>query len=150
MSARKIGAIDFRWKEPLGNPECPHAYRWALIVFGYGLRLHHWIGDDDNRAFHDHPWWMLIFMLKGKYVDVNPYEYGENWDVVSADLVGFRDRFRFRPAEWKHRIKLVYGECWTVVLTGPKVRNWGFWIPGRDKLLRPLRYFSRFGHHPCD
>lgn len=145
MSARKIGAIDLRWKEPLGNPECPHAYRWALIVFGYGLRLHHWLKSDDDRAFHDHPWWMLIRVISGRYADYRP--------DGTAELV-LPGKWYFRPADHKHIVIIPVGnppeDVWTLVITGPKVRNWGFWIPGRDKLLRPLRYFSRFGHHQCD
>jgi len=28
------------------------------------------------------------------------------------------------------------------------VRNWGFWVKG--KFVRPLRFFGKFGHPPCN
>jgi len=41
----------------------------------------------------------------------------------------------FRRAEHRHRVELLKREdgtpipCWTVVLTGPNMRTWGFWCP---------------------
>ena len=49
-----FGQVQLRWKEPMGKPECPYLYRWTLILFGYTIRLHHWLRSDDNRHFHDH------------------------------------------------------------------------------------------------
>jgi hypothetical protein len=41
----------------------------------------------------------------------------------------------FRRAEHRHRVELLKRDdgtpipCWTVVLTGPNMRTWGFWCP---------------------
>ena len=35
--------------------------------------------------------------------------------------------FRWGPAP--HRIELHKGECWTLFVTGPRVREWGFLCP---------------------
>lgn len=34
--------------------------------------MHHWLGPDDDRAFHDHPWWFLTLVLRGGYADRHP------------------------------------------------------------------------------
>jgi hypothetical protein len=28
-----------------------------------------------------------------------------------------------------HRVELTHGHCWTLFITGPKVRDWGFQCP---------------------
>lgn len=129
-----------RWAEPLGLPECPYVRRWVLTVAGYSIRIHHWISSDDLRFDHDHAWWYLSLVFAGDYLE---------W---SGDKVAHRKRWslKFYPAEHKHRVRVpVYG-AWTLLITGRPTRKWGFWLPGRDKPMRPLRYFDRYGHHPCD
>lgn len=133
--------FQIRLNEPLGNPECPYAFRWILVLFGWSLRLHHWIGNDDPRAMHDHPWWFITLCLWGGYTD----ESEQGNDVLRIGNI------RYRPAEWKHRVILgSQKQAWTLLLTGPKVRHWGFYINGRELLMRPLRFYHRYGHHPCD
>lgn len=70
---RKFGKIfQIRWKEPMGYPDCPYLYRWTIILFGYTIRLHHWMRSDDNRYFHDHSSWLVSIVLKGHYWNVKP------------------------------------------------------------------------------
>ena len=65
---RKFGKFfQIRWKEALGKPECPYLYRWTLIIFGFSIRLHHWLRSDDNRYFHDHACDLISIILKGWY-----------------------------------------------------------------------------------
>lgn len=130
--------FELRWNEPVGLPECPYLRRWVLTLFGYSLRLHHWTASDDQRHLHDHPWWMLVLILRGGYTDISETQQ----DVLSAGSI------RFRNATHRHTVKVSHG-CWSLLLTGRHSRNWGFYVPGRSALLRPLRYFSRYGHHPC-
>lgn len=154
----KFKNFQIRWSEPLGNPDCPYAYRWAIIAFGYGLRLHHWVGNDDDRAFHDHPWWMLIFMLKGGYCDNSPsllwpfmhsdYVFPPEWGIGLIE--NLKRSIRFRPAEWKHRITLDGSvSTWTFLITGPKTRHHYFYVGELMKRLRPLAYFNKNGHKHC-
>jgi hypothetical protein len=35
-----------------------------------------------------------------------------------------------------------------LVLTGPKVRRWGFWVQGL--WTKSYKYFHHWGNHPCD
>jgi len=127
------------WHNPIGLPECPYMIRWVILFFGYSIRLHHWVASDDQRNFHDHPWWMITLMLKGRYVDIT----SEKHDILTSGSI------RFRKASHKHTVKVDPPGCWTLLITGRSVNNWGFYVPGRERRLRPLRYFSRYGHHPC-
>jgi hypothetical protein len=113
-------------------------FRCVITFFGYSIRLHHWVASDDQRYLHDHPWWMLILVLKGSYKDI-----GEK--VI--DKLTFSS-IRFRRANHRHTV-LVDNSCWSLLITGRPINQWGFYIPNRIKRLRPLRYFSRYGHHPC-
>lgn len=134
---KQFKPLQFRWNEPLGIPECPYAYRWVLIFFGYSIRIHNFLRSDDKRYFHDHAWWFLTLVLKGSYTDVSP----EGDDVLKAGSI------RFRKAKHSHYVKVAEGGCWTILITGKPIRNWGFWVDGKFK--RPLKYFHKFGHPPC-
>jgi hypothetical protein len=135
---KKVEAFQLRWNEPLGKAECPYAYRWVLNLGLFALRVHHFVRSDDKRHFHDHGWWFLTFVLKGSYVDVSP----DGRDQLS------RGSIRFRKATHKHYVEVPQGGVWTFLITGPSRRNWGFWVDGKFK--RPLKYFHKFGHPPCD
>lgn len=129
--------FQIRLAEPLGIPECPYAYRWVFIFFGFSIRIHHFIRSDDKRYLHDHAWWFLTFVLKGSYTDVS--EQGR--DTLK------RFQWRYREAEHKHYVEVPKGGAWTILFTGKHFRKWGFWVDG--KLKRPLKYFHKFGHPPC-
>jgi len=64
--------FQIRWKEKLGEPDNPYLIRWTLILFGYSMRIHHWIKSDDNRYYHDHSSDLLSIVLKGCYYNVKP------------------------------------------------------------------------------
>ena len=77
-------------------------------------------------------------VIKGSYTDVSD---GAR-DLMTAGSI------RYRRATHKHYVEVPEGGCWTLLITGPAVRKWGFWVNGKFK--RPLKYFSKFGHPPCD
>jgi hypothetical protein len=156
----------------LGKPECPYVNRWMVDMGKYGsLRLHHWFGSDDQRAYHDHPWWFLTLVLKGGYQDLHPQAVLRCSQCHSTDITwnhlcthcGWVDleeaeaqaqdhltagSWRFRPAEHKHTVLVDKGGAWTVLLTGPEQRIWGFWVNG--KFRKRNKYFFEHGHHPCE
>ena len=35
----------------------------------------------------------------------------------------------FRTAKFAHRLELVKGPVWTLFITGPRLRSWGFYCP---------------------
>lgn len=138
----KTKTFQIRWKEPLGVKECPYAYRWVFIFFGYAIRIHKWIRSDDKRYMHDHPWWFFTFVLKGSYIDV----YEENSEIKKDHLKRFN--YRYRSSGHKHYVDVPKNGCWTILFTGKPIRKWGFYIDGKFK--RPLKFFDKYGHPPCE
>ncbi len=112
--------------------------RWRVETPWFSIRLHHWFSSDDDRSPHDHPWDFVTIPLRGSYLDESP---------AGSQRVR-TGRVYYRRASHAHWVHLDRGPAWTLVLTGPKVRRWGFWV--RDKWVRSYRYFYRFGNHPCD
>lgn len=131
---RKFGWwFQIRWKEALGDPECPYLYRWTLIFLGYSIRLHHWIKSDDRRFFHDHACDFISIILRGHYKNVTPdgtfhVKAGSWWRSNATTL---------------HYLDIPEGGAWTLLLCGRRYRKWGFWVEG--KKMRPWKYFKKFG-----
>jgi hypothetical protein len=126
------------WNQELGKSECPYLQRWALETKWFTVRLHHWISSDDQRHYHDHPWWFLTLILRGGYTDISPS--GEQRMTAGS--------IAFRPAEHRHTVRVDAGGCWSLMLTGPDSRVWGFWVKGRFR--KRNKYFFEWGQHPCD
>jgi hypothetical protein len=124
------------WGENLGRVECPYIKRWVFNFHFFSIRIHHWLHSDDARHFHDHPWWYLTLVLKGGYVDSSP----DGLDILKMGSI------RFRKATHKHSV-LIFDPSWTILLTGPKKRVWGFWVG--EKFKRRNKYFFKYGHHSC-
>jgi hypothetical protein len=130
----KFGKIfQIRWKEALGKPECPYLYRWTLILFGYSIRLHHWIKSDDRRFFHDHSCNFISILLSGNYQNVTP-----------------SCTFHVKAISWwksnaleKHYLDIPRCGAWTLLLCGKPYHKWGFYV--NNHKWRPLRYFAKFG-----
>lgn len=126
-----------KFKEPLGLPDCPYVIRWRVETKYGSVRLHHWLSNDDDRAFHDHPWDFVTFVLRGGYVDSSP----SGRQHLKAPT------FQYRSATHQHTVFPDEGGAWTLVFTGPKIRPWGFWVAG--KFRKANKYFFTHGHHPC-
>ena len=136
-SVGRIHPLVLKLNEKLGLPECPYLIRWRLeLPFG-SIRVHHWLSSDDDRAFHDHPWWFWTIVLKGSYTDKSP---------DGTDHLRFLSH-RYRPALHRHTV-IPDPEAWTLLVTGPPVRSWGFWLNG--KFRKANKWFLTFGHHPCE
>ncbi len=139
--AKRTKSIQLRWNEPLGVKECPYAYRYVLILWGFSVRVHKWVRSDDKRHMHTHPWWFWTFVLKGTYTDVSMKD-----GITSRDTLK-RFNVRYRPANHLHYVEIPPSGAWTILITGRPLNKWGFWVNGSIK--RPLRFFHRYGHPPC-
>ena len=83
--------------------------------------LHKFLGSDDDRALHDHPWYSFSLLLKGRMIEHLPDDRKRT--IIARKLT-------IRPPEFQHRIELPAGEtAVTLFVTGPAVRNWGFVCP---------------------
>lgn len=104
-------------------------HRWWIVRrakakrFRFNIYLHQFVRSDEDRALHDHPWWSVSFMLRGKATE-------------HFDLGGCR-RIRkvpwlwpvFRKATHTHRIEIHSPDLVTIFITGGKTREWGFHCP---------------------
>jgi hypothetical protein len=114
----------------------PHAKvrakTWWLLKQG-NIFLHNFNRSDPD-VRHDHPWWSfgMIINKGGRYIEHTPY----------GSFVRKRFQIVYRKATHEHRIELLRDETeigelvpvWTIFITGPKTRDWGFacprgWVP---------------------
>ena len=100
--------------------------RWWVIPRNrlFNVYLHNIRRSDDDRALHDHPWINCSILLDGSYVEHTIEAGGVNRRVVrtAGDVV-------FRLPGAAHRLEIADGPCWTLFLTGPTWRSWGFHCP---------------------
>ena len=139
MTKRFNNLFQIRWKEKLGKPECPYLIRYTLILFGFSIRLHHWVRSDASTVyFHDHSCDFVSFVLKGYYNNVT--ENGTT-EVKAGS-------FWFSKAQKKHYLKIPECGAWTLLICSRPYHKWGFYVNGHK--WRPKRFFSKFSHNPCD
>jgi hypothetical protein len=121
----------------IGGEDDPYLLRWYLLPRNrlFNVYLHKFLRDDIDTALHDHPWWFVSWIVKGGY-----YEVTQDPTVPRAEVVRTRaaGSVAFRRADHRHRVVLLRSRqdyrmlpCWTVVVTGPVSRSWGFWCNGR-------------------
>lgn len=119
----------------IGPAESPYLLRWWIIPRNrfFNIYLHRILADDDDRAKHDHPWLNCSILLSGGYREVMPH----------ATKIRQRFSFVFRRATALHRLELLRDSegnklpCWSLFITGPVIRTWGFacpkgWVPWRE------------------
>lgn len=96
-----------------------YLHRWYLIPRNRwcNVYLHRYMGSDDDRALHDHPWPSLSWMLYGALIE---HDQRGSHPITGGD-------WRFRRPAYAHRLELVSHEAVTLFMTGPRVREWGFW-----------------------
>lgn len=112
----------------IGGRDNTYLSRWWMIRRNkwFNVYLHHFQRSDDDRALHDHPWWSLSVLLRGSYTEHTISAGGINVrSILNAGQV------KFRCASQAHRVELHDGPCWTVFITGPRIREWGFHCPKR-------------------
>ena len=137
-------SVKVEFARRLGFPEDPYLIRWLLGHDRIGsIRLHLWRGSDDLRYPHDHPWWFMTVILLGGYDEITPnYRTGASG---SRRLSAFS--VHFRRHDHRHCVSVPKGRrALTLLITGPKVHRFGFWLSER-KFMRANKYFFRKGHH---
>lgn len=101
--------------------------RWWLIPRNrwFNVYLHQILHDDEDRALHDHPYANCSIVLRGGYVEVTP----------KGRFLRRPSAVRFRLPTAAHRLELRRDEAgnaipsWSLFITGPRVREWGFHCP---------------------
>lgn len=139
----------------IGEEENPYLLRWYVIPRNrfFNIYLHKFCRSDDDRALHDHPWlFNMSILLKGDYIE-HVFKKRKGIYAMST-LPGIIKKYRrrgavyFRIGKAPHRVQLntEYRKVfevergfagmkefeipvWTLFITGPKVRKWGFYCP---------------------
>ncbi|HEY5644800.1 MAG TPA: hypothetical protein VIS76_02565 [Pseudomonadales bacterium] len=102
-----------------------YMHRWYLIPKNRWLNvyLHRFQEPDPGRDLHDHPWWSLSIVLKGRYLE----RFSVGAETHTRTVGGLTGFLRLRRPTTRHAIDWVSPRgCWTIFITGPKVREWGF------------------------
>lgn len=108
----------------IGGLDAPYMRRHWLIPRNrfFNIYVHEFLRSDDDRAIHDHPWSNCSILLEG--------EYTEHTKTGARILKAGDWRMRW-SGKFAHRVELHNGPCWTVFITGPRYREWGFLCPDR-------------------
>jgi hypothetical protein len=119
----KIGRLLVCHRVVVGDWHDPYLVRH--IFFSHpkllGLMLHHLRHSDPVPDLHDHGWWFISLIFWAGYGEESNNGYHFHWPGTIL----------YRPTSWRHRI-LIYGKpAWSLVLRGPRVREWGYWPKGR-------------------
>lgn len=111
----------------VGGQADPYLRRWWLVPRNpvFNVYLHQFLRDDDEHALHDHPWCWCSIVLRGGYLE----------HTIAAGGIrrvrGFAcGSVRVHGPCFAHRLALEAGRpCWTLFITGPRIREWGFHCP---------------------
>lgn len=114
----------------IGDPEQPYLRRWWIVPRNrfFNIYLHNMLRNDEDRALHDHMYVNCSILLSGGYIEVT--KHGRFIREPGAIV--------FRRPTTAHRLELpamsysdfLYGDgAWSLFITGPRVREWGFHCP---------------------
>lgn len=112
---------------------------WVLQSLGIAVRVHKILRSDIGGDFHNHPWNFVSVLLMGNYSEVTPCYNKNDFYVGELETYYHQGSILFRNHSHMHRLNLVdktvLGNChthflpvWTLFITGPKKRKWGFLI----------------------
>lgn len=98
--------------------------RWRVFSTPwFGVFVHKIVRPDNDRELHDHPWPFVSFVLRGGYVEQVPCR-----PCVDCEVDRHVRLFNAKLATSRHRITWLYRvPTWTLVLHGPRIREWGFY-----------------------
>lgn len=120
----------------IGEAENPYLRRWWVIPRNElcNVYLHEILRSDDDRAGHDHPWMNTSVLIDGGYEEIT-YFRQQPWLEAYRLTRGAGDVVS-REATDTHRLIIPEGgRAVSLFITGPKVRDWGFWCPNGERFV---------------
>ncbi len=106
-----------------------------FCVFLHNIRM-----PDDDRDPHDHPWNFVGAVLWGGYLEMRYTAKGAKRLVRRTT-----GSIAYRKATDIHRIVKVEDNTWTLIFTGPKINNWGFWKFAKGKYPKFVDFMKYLG-----
>ena len=134
----------------IGPPEAPYLRRWWLIPRNgrFNVYLHNFLHSDDDSALHDHMYYNVSILLRDCYREHfldGSVALRKPWRPWAFWRLTFR-----RPAT-AHRVELIdNAPVWTLFLTGPRVREWGFHCPKGWRHWREFTHARDAGQDGCE
>lgn len=122
----------------IGPKDDPYLSRWWVIPRNslFNVYLHRFDASDIDRALHDHPFASVSLALRGNMQEI----YLGKVRAPGLDLAFSRGFIRseiqrdvtpgtviYRQAKFAHRMVVPHPGALTLFITGPRVREWGFW-----------------------
>ena len=107
------------WQKQIGWKEIGEDFiRFTLLKTPwFRVYLHRLVAPQWHPKCHDHPWDFISFVIWPGYVE--EHDNVMEWRGPGSVLK--------RPAEWQHNvITLEDAVSWSIIVTGPKRRAWGF------------------------
>jgi len=128
--------------------------RWHLIPRNnrFNVYLHKYYGGDVGRAPHDHPWWNKTIVLRGGFIE-HTFEHMDSGEFHEHTSYKWSFNVISRKATDIHRIvlsPLMKGRTWTLFITGPKIRQWGFWEDNGATFVPWEDYEKKYGYDDYD
>ena len=139
--------------------------RWWIIPRNrwFNIYLHHFVSSDDDRALHDHPWINMSILIQGDYLEIVPGKNSSNPGIGEGNsrcLLRREGHIYVRGPKSLHRVLLHLDDSlekevpvWTLFITGPNVRVWGFqckrgWVDWKTFTGSPLGTAARGTQRP--
>ena len=105
-----------------------------------GVMYHIFSRPDADQELHDHPWPFMSIVLRGGYSEQRP-----RWRGGSKLNEYAKGSIIFRWPWSRHKVFALYAfHVNTLVIRGPKIRNWGFWQQGADGKFRKFIPWKKF------
>lgn len=115
----------------------PYMLRWWKIKRNafFNIYYHNVRRSDDDRALHDHPWWNFSIVLVGSYFEHCIKEGGVHTRTkYEPGAVRFRSSGKLAhrlelerwPDSYPDHIAGMEKPVFTIFITGPVLRRWGF------------------------
>lgn len=91
--------------------------RYSLFKSNWlNLYLHQLSCPNEHTLCHDHPWWFITVILWKGYLETTSGKEHRRYPGMVL----------YRPADHMHKVLTPFGTSWSLVITGPKGRDWGF------------------------
>ena len=113
--------------------------RWYIFrTRWFNCYLHRFSASDWDRHPHDHPWRWLTIILKGSYLEeiytLTDSSHKVKGRYIQVPVLLARKRrapgtMNYAGLHRIHRVTVFTAPIWTLFLTGPKEREWGFYTP---------------------
>lgn len=167
-TATAEGRRSARWafmeRFTLTHPDSGDIYLDRLRIVAtplFGVFLHRLGCPDPGEDLHDHPWWFASLILRGGYTELvadahDAAGFARIADVYPTSKRGIERTWRLGTIHRLHLtechriIELRRTPTWTLILTGPRRRSWGFYPPtgfvdfrDYEQAARPLLVVNR-------